>query len=722
MPTPGRPRRLKRGAVLPGCAPRRTPLHTSDRKGSPLVTTYPHVFTPISLGSVRVKNRLGFLPMTTALCDDYTITDAFLDFYGQRARGGVGLTEVGSAYICDMFGTKPLYPTAGRAVGIWDDQFIPGWRKLADVVRDGGSKSCVQLQCCYEWRASGDDPLEAVGPSEGPGGPFVKHLRELTLAEIHLIIEQYGDAAVRARDAGSDLVEVHAGIGYLVARFLSSYSNRRTDEYGGTLEKRTRLLTDIIDNIHQKAGKDYPVMVRISADDFMPNGNRIEDTKKILPIVEGHGVVAWSIQAGFHEAPLMLVNQFVEEAAFVDLARQCKEVTQLPVMTSYRINSIERCEKILAQGRADMVGMARQFIADPDFARKAQAGHAEQIRRCIVCSRCLDNIFVGKTVQCSVNPQVANHDLGESSPVSPAERKRVVVIGAGPGGMEAARTACLRGHHVTLIERTGRLGGLLNMAQVLNEHMEPLVTWYRQEIGRLPIDVRLKTEATPELIRGLNPDEIVVSPGGSVITPTDVLGLDRKNVISSSDLKKLVEGHTPRKKGIIWILAGVGLKVVGANPRFMRWGMGTSLMIKKRVAVIGGGFAGCEVAMSIMNGRDVTLIEEREKLGNGIGIIDRRPELKILEQGGVKVMPATKLLQVTDRGVRVKHLDSGLEEFIEVDTVILSLGVETNDAFFQKLAAQFPNVHLIGDATTPPGKVKRTLEAVSEGYQAAMAV
>jgi 2,4-dienoyl-CoA reductase (NADPH2) len=214
----------------------------------------------------------------------------------------------------------------------------------------------------------------------------------------------------------------------------------------------------------------------------------------------------------------------------------------------------------------------------------------------------------------------------------------------------------------------------------------------------------------------------VVSPGGSVITPADVVGLDRKNVISSSDLKKLVEGHVVRHRGMIWILAGVGLKVMGANPKLMRWGMGTSLMIKKRVAVIGGGFAGCEVAMSIMEGRDVTVIEEREKLGNGVGIIDRRPELNILEKGGVKVMPATKLIEVTDRGVRVKHLDSGLEELVEVDTVILSLGVETNDVFFQKLSAQFPNVRLIGDATTPAGKVKRTLEAVSEGYQAAMAI
>jgi 2,4-dienoyl-CoA reductase (NADPH2) len=621
-----------------------------------------------------------------------------------------------------MFGTKTQYPTAGRAVGIWDDQFVPGWRKLADVVREAGSVSCVQLQCCYEWRADGTKPLEAVGPSDGPGGPFVKHLRELTIDEIHLIVEQYGDAAARAKAAGIDMVEVHAGIGYLVSRFLSSFSNRRMDEYGGTVERRTRLLTDIIDNIHTKVGKDYPVMVRISADDFMPGGNRIADTQQIIPIVEKHGVVAWSIQVGFHEAPKLLVNQFVPEAAYVDLARQCKQVTRLPVMASYRINSIERCEKILADGTADMVGMARQFIADPEFAAKALAGHPEQIRRCIVCSRCLDNIFVGKTVQCSVNAQVANHDLGAATPVPPAQRKKVVVIGAGPGGMEAARTACMRGHKVTLIERTGRLGGLLNMAQVLNEHMEPLVQWYRQEVARLPIDVRLNTEASPELLRRLDADEIIVSPGGTVITPKGVPGLDRRNVISSADLKKLVEGHAPKGRGLIWSLANIGLKVVNANPRFMRWGMATPLMIKKRVAVIGGGFAGCEVAMSIMAGREVTVIEEAEKLGNGIGIIDRRPELAILEQGGVTVMASTKLIEVTGAGIRVRNLQNGVEQFIKVDTVILALGVETNDSLYQRLSEQFPNVHLIGDATTPEGKVKRTLEAISEGYRQAMVI
>lgn len=684
--------------------------------------SYPHVFTPISLGSVQLKNRIGFLPMTTGLVDDYAITDAFLDFYGQRARGGTGLTAIGSAYVCNLRGTKPLYPTAGRAVGIWDDEFIPGFRKLADVIREGGSKSCVQLQCCYEWRADADHELEAVGPSDGPGGPFVKHLRELTHDEIQLIIRQYGDAAARAKEAGIDMLEIHGGIGYLVARFLSSYSNRRTDEYGGTLLNRTRFLTDILDEVHRRTGDDYPVMVRISADDFMPGGNRIGDTQQIIPIVEEHGVVAWSIQVGFHEAPKPLVNQFVPEAAFVDLARQCKQVTNRPVMAAYRINSIERCEKIVADGTADMVGMARQLIADPDFARKAQAGTPEQIRRCIVCSRCLDNIFVGKTVQCSVNPQVANHDLGAVTRVPASERKKVVVVGAGPGGMEAARTACLRGHDVTLVERTGRLGGLLNMAQVLNEHMEPLVEWYKQEVGRLPIEVRLNTEATPELLRTLNPDRVIVSPGGQVITPLNVPGLERRNVISSADLKKLVEGHPPKGRGLIWDLAGIGLKIVGANPRLMRWGMGTSLMIKKRVAVIGGGFAGCEVAMSIMKGRQVTLIEESEKLGNGIGIIDRKPELTIIEQGGVRLMPATKLIEVTPRGVRVRNTGTGAEELVEVDTVILALGVETNDALFRSLSSRTKDVQLIGDATTPPGKVKRTLEAISEGYRAAMSV
>ncbi|MDR0593457.1 MAG: FAD-dependent oxidoreductase [Bifidobacteriaceae bacterium] len=683
---------------------------------------YRHVFNPVALGPVEVKNRLAFLPMTTGYVEDYAITDALVDFYARRAAGGTGLVAIGSAYVCDLQGAKPQYPTAGQAVGLWDDKFLPGWRQLAQAIRDGGARSAAQLQICYECRADASHPLEAVGPSPGPGGPFVKRLRELTLSEIELIVEQYGAAAARARQAGIDLVEIHSGIGYLGARFLSSFSNRRSDRYGGTLEKRTRFLTDVIDAVHRWAGEDYPVMVRISAEDFMPGGNTIADTKAIIPLVERHGVVAWSIQAGFHEAPVPLVNQFAPEAGFVTLAAQCKQVTDRPVIASYRINSIERCESILARGQADLVGMARAFIADPDFARKAESGRADQIRRCIVCSRCLDNIFVGKPLQCSVNAQVTNPDLPPLEPVARPARKRVVVVGGGPGGLEAARAAALRGHRVTLLERTGRLGGVLNMAQVLNENLAPLAAWYRREIARLPVDVRLRTEATAETIRSLAPDQIIVAPGGTVIAPAGAAGLDQPKVVSSSDLKKLVEGRPPPGRGLVWALAGLGLRVVGVRPGLMRWGMKTRLLIGRRVAVIGGGFAGCEVALALLQGHQVWVVEESPKLGNGIGIIDRRTELNLLERGGAQLMPSTKLVEVTAAGVRLRHLDSGQEEVVEVDTVILALGVETNDALYQQLAASFDNVHLIGDATTPVGRVKRTLEAIGEGYRAAMAV
>jgi len=688
-------------------------------------TTYPHVFTPIRVGGLRLRNRLVFLPMTTGLVDDYEITDAFIDFYEQRARGGVGLTEIGSAYVCDLSGCRTQYPTAGQAAGIWDDRFIDGWTRLAGAIREAGSVSCVQLQVCYEWRADASHDLEAVGPSDGPGGPFVTHLRELTPDEIHLMIRQYGDAAVRAQKAGIDMLEVHAGIGYQVSRFLSSFSNRRTDEYGGTLEKRTRLLTDIVDEIHSRCGADYPVMVRISADDFMPDGNRVPDTQQILPIVERHGIAAWSIQVGFHEAPRLLVNQFVPEAAFTDVARECKKATTLPVITSYRINDIDVCEKIVAEGSADMVGMARQFIADPEFAIKAERGEVDRIRTCIVCSRCLDNIFVGKKVQCSVNAQVAHPDLGfgaTPSRVPAAECRNVVVVGGGPGGMEAARVAALRGHHVTLLERTGRLGGVLTMAQVLNKNLESMVAWYRREIARLPIDVRLRTTATVEAVRALAPDAIIVSPGGTVIQPTGVPGLDRKNVISSSDLKRLVEGSPTHGHGLMWELSGIGLKAVHANPHLMRWGIGTPLLIKERVAVIGGGFAGCEVALAMMKGRQVTVVEEAKKLGNGIGILDRKPELTLLEEGGVTLLPGTRLVEVNDGGILVEDVDSGTREQVAADTVILALGVETNEDVHRRLSEAFPDIDvtLIGDATTPDGGVNRTLEAVGGGYCAAM--
>lgn len=690
---------------------------------------YQKLLEPFSIGGVEIRNRFVMLPMTIEKVDNYHITDDLVDFYEQRAKGGVGLIEIGSCYVCDCFDTTPKYHTTTGACGIWADEFIPGFARVADVAHKHGSKVAAQLELCYEWRPNGDEPLLSYAPSKDVmSGPFVgMPEREYTKEEIAVVVKQYGEAAKRAKDAGIDIIEIHAGIGYMVMRFLSKYSNHRTDEYGGTPENRARLLTEIIDEVHATCGPDMPILVRISADDLMPGGNRIEDTLELIPIIEKHGVDAWSVQVGFHEAPRPVANQIVPEGEFIDLAKQVKTVTSKPVFPGTRINSLDMCDKVVTQGYGDAVGMARQFIADPETANKVAAGHPEQVRPCIVCSRCLDNIFIGKPCQCSVNANVWQGVEVGLPEDKPAEKpKNVVVIGAGPGGLEAARVAAKRGHNVTVYDKSDRVAGLLTMAQVLNANIEPLVSYWNEEVKLYPnLTVKLNTKVDADMLKSLNPDEVIVSPGGGIIK-LDVPGIDGKNVVKSEDIKEMCSGKVPEGKGLLWKTAVAAIKAQGGTVEFMRFGLnmasGPTAIVGKRVVVVGGGFAGLEVAEAMCDNRTITVIDEAKKMGNGIGIIDKNPTIALLKQKGVKLMPLTRLVEVTKKGAVVENVETGERQTIECDTVLTSLGVEQNTELYDKVKEIFPNAKLIGDAVTPAGKVYRTLEAVKGGYEASMAL
>lgn len=690
---------------------------------------YQKLLEPFSIGGVEIRNRFVMLPMTIEKVDNYHITDDLVDFYEQRAKGGVGLIEIGSCYVCDCFDTTPKYHTTTGACGIWADEFVPGFARVAEVAHKHGSKVAAQLELCYEWRPNGDEPLLSYAPSKDVmSGPFVgMPEREYTKEEIAVVVKQYGEAAKRAKDAGIDIIEIHAGIGYMVMRFLSKYSNHRTDEYGGSPENRARLLTEIIDEVHATCGPDMPILVRISADDLMPGGNRIEDTLELIPIIEKHGVDAWSVQVGFHEAPRPVANQIVPEGEFIDLAKQVKTVTSKPVFPGTRINSLDMCDKVVTQGYGDAVGMARQFIADPETANKVAAGHPEQVRPCIVCSRCLDNIFIGKPCQCSVNANVwqgVEVGLPEDKPAD--KPKNVVVIGAGPGGLEAARVAAKRGHNVTVYDKGDRVAGLLTLAQVLNANIEPLVNYWNEELKLYPnLTLKLNTKVDAEMLKGLNPDEVIVSPGGGIIK-LDVPGIDGKNVVKSEDIKEMCSGKVPEGKGLLWKTAVAAIKAQGGTVEFMRFGLnmasGPTAIVGKRVVVVGGGFAGLEVAEAMCDNRTITVIEEAKKMGNGIGIIDKNPTIALLKQKGVKLMPLTRLVEVTKKGAVVENVETGERQTIECDTVLTSLGVEQNTELYDKVKEVFPNAKLIGDAITPAGKVYRTLEAVKGGYEASMAL
>ena len=714
---------------------------------------YDKLLEPFKIGKMEIPNRFVMAPMTTEMVDHFFITEEIIDFYENRSAGHAGLITIGSAGVCNLDGTTPKYYNASGAVGAWDDKFIPGWQEMAKRIHAAGpSLVAAQLQLNYEWRPDGETELHAYAPSlvnsEGkkiPSGPFVgMPEKEFTVEEIHILVQQYAEAAKRIVDAGIDAIEIHAGIGYMVMRFLSKYSNHRTDEYGGSPAGRAKLLCDIIDAIHEKC-PGTPIIIRYSIDDMMPGGNRIEDALEQRKIIESHGIDAWNLQVGFHEAPRPVANSLVPEGEFLPISKKFTDAVhndpesvcytdpsvKIPTYFGTRITNLPMCKKALEEGDCDAICMGRSFIADPDYALKVEQGHPERIRSCIVCSRCLDKTFLGQAIHCSVNGNIKNIKMGHPEAKPADQKKHIVIVGAGPGGMEAARVADIRGHKVTIIDHSKKLAGLMNMAQVLNPNMENLVKFWNVEMAQHPnIDVRLKTEATPELIKSLNPDEVILSPGGGIMD-LDFPGRDNKMVVSSQEIKDLVAGHKPQGRGFIWWSATQAVKVEGGSPNFMRFGMSMHMMIGKRLVIVGGGFAGLECAGAMYKDREVTVVEESDKLGNGIGIIDRKPEIRHLEQLGIRLMPSTKVLEVNDRGIRVettkrnkktKEVMEVTQEFIPCDTVLISVGVQENKKLYDEVVAALPNVpvHLIGDATTPAGKVYRSLEATNAGYALGM--
>ena len=668
------------------------------------MSQFKRLFEPIKIGEIELKNRIISLAMGNgSKIVDGELSDNKIDFYAERAKGGAALVYCTFAPIC------PAAELDIRAPGAYEDRLIPGMRRMTKAFHDYGAKAgCQLLIMHYGYARKKGAPSEIVGPSKINGLKGFEP-RQLDVEEIEYFVESYGEATRRAREAGFDVVEFHFGMGYLISKFISPLTNHRTDQYGGSFEKRMKLPLDIIASAKKKAGADYTLSCRFCADEFMEGGYGLEDGRKIAQILQKAGVHVLNAQGGWHESTKALTQQWVPAGAFAYLSAEVKKVTNLPVVAAYRIDDPKVAEKILVDGKADLIGMVRGLLADPEFPNKAKEGQADKIRHCIACSRCLDNAFNWEAVTCSVN---ASLGLG---PLKPAEQsKKVLIIGGGPSGLEAARVAASRGHNVTLCEKDGRLGGLMVLGAVLNDKMEPLIKWLTGEIKSLGIDVRLNTKVTPALLEKLKPDVIILAPGGTPITP-QVPGVDGANVLSGRDIKNLMNGIPP-KKGFIWRSGSIVAKYLGDNPALMRRLMGLNFPIKKRVVIIGGQFAGLELALTLMDkGKIVTVIEETKRLGNDIGPTNRWLELDMLRKGGVKMETLAKLKEITPKGVKVIR-EGGKEYFFEADTVVLTLGLKPNPELAREFEGKAQAVYLIGDGAEGPG-IRRIREAIASGFE-----
>ncbi len=641
---------------------------------------YPMLFSPIKVGTQEVKNRVFMPPVSTNLADHGYVTDALVDHYTARAKGGVGLI------ITEVVTVEPTYTYLPGDMCCYDDTFIPGWEKLAAAVHQYGAKIMPQLfhPAYMAFNVPGTPRLVApsfVGPSYAREAP-----RPITIDEIHELTRQFGDAAVRMQKAGVDGVEVHAAHAHgMLGGFLSPQYNKRTDEYGGSLDARMRFLLEVIAEIRERCGKDFIIDVRISGDEYTDGGLTLNDMIYVSRRLEKASVDMIHVSGGTTiKRGSAIPAAGTKQASHAALSREIKKHVTIPVATVGRINEAWIAEELIEDGAADICMMGRANLCDAEFCNKAAAGRAEEVRPCIGCLRCLNGIMFGKPISCTVNPDV-EHDEAGFEPA--AEKKDVLIVGAGPAGMEAAYIAARRGHHVVLVDKQDQPGGQLRIASVppAKQELTRVIKYQFSRLAEAGVDVRMGVELTAEDIqRDFAGYEVVLAYGAEPIVPGFMTGF--KQVMTADDL-----------------LAG------RAFPG-------------KKIVIVGGGSVGCETADYLAplvndlapSNRDVTLIEMTRALAANEGGAGRAVLVTRILDKGVHVLTEAKLTGVTED--TISYEKDGEEHVIEgADTLVLALGYRPNTALADALTGAGFACHVLGDSKQC-GNLRDAIEA---GYKAA---
>ena len=631
---------------------------------------FDYLFKPGKIGKLELRNRIVMSATHLGYADNGFVTDRLVDFYVERAKGGTGLIIVGGC------GVHPLGIVAPNMIMIYDDKYVNGLRRLTKAVKKYDAKIGLQLLHAGRYAFSSVIGGQPVAPSPIPSRLTGETPRELSIDEIKTLEAEFAKAAERAVEAEFDLVEIMAGGGYLISEFLSPVTNKREDEYGGSLENRMKFLLEIVKLIREKVGKNFPVICRVTLDEFMPEGNTIEEAKIIVKALEKERVDAIDAHEGWHESPRPLITYHVPRGGFIYLAEEIKKILSIPVIAGTRINTPELAEKILHEGKADFIRIGRPLIADPEFPKKAYEGRIEDIRPCIACNQgCLDMVFMNKDVTCLINP-IAGRE-GEVKITLTSQPKNVLVIGGGPAGMEAALIAKLKGHKVTLLEKNGKLGGQINLAfkPPGHEELKCLIEYFENQLKKLNVDINLNIEADINVIEKFNPDIIIVATGAEPITPR-IEGVNRENVFFAWDV------------------------------------LAEKVDVKSDVAVVGGGGVGVWVSEFLAErGKKVTLIEMLERIAQDVGITTRWIDIMFLRKHGVKILTKAKVTKIVEDGLYVEK--DGKEEFVKADSIVLATGSKPNKTLAEKLKQKFKEkVYMVGDCVEP----RKALEAIREAF------
>lgn len=679
---------------------------------------YPHLLSPGRIGTLELKNRIAVSAMGVSLSEeDGTVGERIIAYHEEQARGGVGLIISGVTGVAWPTGAVAMQQTA-----ISDDRFIPGLKVLCDRVHAAGAKIAAQLHhgglvAGYSFQRFGE-PLWAPAMPKQSKGNFIDfflmeelagmagakppQIKVIEKADIALAVEQFAQAARRAKEAGFDGVEIHAGHGYLLSSFISPYSNTRTDEYGGSRENRMRLPLEVIAAIRREVGRDYPVWIKLDSRELGKDGGvSIEDAVEHARMVEAAGVDAIVATCAHNPANGKLHSEsnipHVENWN-LPAAAQMRKALSIPVFGLGRVE-IDDAEAAIANGQADFIAMGRKLLADPFLPAKLKAGDPEKVRPCVYCYTCVSAIYMGEQARCAVNADLSREYLRKPA----GSARHVAVIGGGPGGMDATRRLREAGHRVTLIERGPRLGGTVRFAGLAYEPNERLLNWLLREVEESGADVRLNTEATPELLAGIQPDHVIVATGALRGMP-DIPGNDQPHVFSGDDMRKLMFGESSdalkRKTSLFTRLATKVGAATGAtaNLDLVRKATHAWMPLGKRVVIIGGELVGIELAEFLHErGRAVTVIEEAPRLGKGLTLVRRMRILSELAEHGVELCGGASAIAIGKDAVTFTD-QAGTERSVPADTVIVAQGATGDLSLAEALRSAGFAVTAIGDA------------------------
>lgn len=612
------------------------------------------------IGNLTLKNRIVMAPMGIDYVDeDFGFSERSIDYYVARAEGGTGLIMTGATLVTSEF-QKP------NSMFLLDNEDkIDRIKKLADKIHYFGSKLCIQLSL-------GAGNIGYVGKNNPP----------FSIKEIHKQVEAFGRAAALAKRAGVDAIEVHGYGGYLIDQFQTELWNSREDEYGGSFEGRMRISLEIIEAVKKSCGEDYPIIYKFSPTHLIRGGRELEEGIKMAKFLENLGVSALHVDIGCHACWQNAIPTIYQEPALHEKYIQAvKKEVSIPVIGHGKMGYPEVAERIVSKGIADFVALGHYLLADPEWVNKVKENRSEDIVPCIGCNECMFSILSGEPVSCGVNPRCGR----EGEKLSEAEvKKSVLVVGGGPGGLEAAIVSAKRGHKVTLWEKGEKLGGNLIPASVpkFKDDLKRLIRYYEIQMDKLGVNVVTEKNSTYNEILEENPDVVILGTGSTPLVPR-LPGINGSNVHAAIDV------------------------------------LSNNTNLGENVIIAGGGFVGCETAVHLAEqGKKVTIIEMKERiLAEPMPFNNLLALSSMVAENGINILTSTKLVEIKDNEVIVEKVD-GATESVACDSVIIALGFRSQENIKAELEGKVKDIRVIGDALAP----RKVKHAVNEGFEVARGI